>query len=132
MEEFKIKEALMNEFFVDLFKTVSESQVPCSKIVEDIYAAESAEDMNYVKTVGGTLMVPVLEILKLQEKWAYKLQLEKECAPKTKILFVEDGSVDFDELSEELSLTNPEIKCVLYRQGGSIPRLEDVNAPHNN
>ena len=58
--------------------------------------------------------------------------MEKECAPKTKLLFVEDGSVDFDELSEELSLTNPEIKCVLYRQGGSIPRLEDVNASHDN
>lgn len=132
MEELKIKEALMNEIFVDLFKTVSESQVPCSKIVEDIYAAESAEDMNYVKTVGGTLMVPVMEILKLQEKWAHKLQMEKDFAPKTKLLFVEDGTVDFDELTDELSLTNPEIKCVLYRQGGNIPRLEDINTSHNN
>lgn len=37
----------------------------------------------------------------------------------------EDGSVDVDELSNDLFITNPEIKVIVYRQGSNPPILSD-------
>ena len=42
-----------------------------------------------------------------------------------KFLFVEDGSVDLDEL-DSLVITNPEIKVLVVRQGGRVPELKEV------
>ena len=39
-----------------------------------------------------------------------------------KFLFVEDGSVDLDELKERLE-SNPEIAVVIYRAGSVPPQL---------
>lgn len=39
-----------------------------------------------------------------------------------KFLFIEDGSVDLDELRERLE-SNPEIAVVVYRQGSVPPQL---------
>ena len=41
----------------------------------------------------------------------------------TAFLYVEDGSVDYDELVEDLALHNPGIKVILYRQGSAKPEL---------
>lgn len=46
--------------------------------------------------------------------------------PIKKFLFVEDGSVDMEELGESLSQTNPEIKIIVYRQGSAMPCLRDL------
>lgn len=45
---------------------------------------------------------------------------------KTKFLFVEDGSVDLEEVEQSLAITNPEIKVVVYRQGAREPQLKDL------
>ena len=50
----------------------------------------------------------------------------KESTPVKKLLFVEDGSVDTDELEELLGMRNPEVKVVVYRQGARSPELVDV------
>lgn len=42
-----------------------------------------------------------------------------------KFLFIEDGSVDTDELGWQLG-GNPEIAIVVYRQGSMPPQLVDV------
>ena len=42
-----------------------------------------------------------------------------------KFLFVEDGSVDTDELGVQLE-KNPEIAIVVYRQGSTPPQLVEV------
>lgn len=42
----------------------------------------------------------------------------------TKLLLVEDGSVDVDELKEFLERTN--IKVVVYRQGAKMPEIIDL------
>lgn len=42
-----------------------------------------------------------------------------------KFLFVEDGSVDTDDLDKRLAST-PEIAIVIYRQGSLPPLLVDV------
>ena len=41
-------------------------------------------------------------------------------------MFVEDGSVDIDELLEEMSEKNPEIKVIVYRQGSNKPEFLDL------
>lgn len=46
--------------------------------------------------------------------------------PVKQFLFVEDGSVDTDELYEILERKNPEIQLVVYRQGGIRPELVEV------
>ncbi len=51
----------------------------------------------------------------------------KESQPIKKFIFVEDGSVDVDELEETLYARNPEIKVVVYSQGSRAPGLVDVN-----
>nr|DAK85949.1 MAG TPA: hypothetical protein [Caudoviricetes sp.] len=42
-----------------------------------------------------------------------------------KFLFVEDGSVDTDDLAAQLE-NNPEIAIVVYRQGSLPPQLVDI------
>ena len=42
-----------------------------------------------------------------------------------KFLFIEDGSVDIDDLGERLA-GNPEIAVVVYRQGSLPPQLVDI------
>ena len=42
-----------------------------------------------------------------------------------KVLFVEDGSVDVDELQEML----PEVPIIIYRQGSLKPEFQDVDTP---
>ena len=42
-----------------------------------------------------------------------------------KVLFVEDGSVDVDELQEML----PEVPVIIYRQGSLKPEFVDVDTP---
>jgi hypothetical protein len=48
---------------------------------------------------------------------------KKRLTPKTKFLYVEDGSVDLEELEDKLFDTNPEIQIVTYRQGSCPPSL---------
>lgn len=48
--------------------------------------------------------------------------------PIKKFLFVEDGSVDTDELQEVLEERAPDIRMVVYRQGSVHPELVDVEA----
>jgi hypothetical protein len=51
---------------------------------------------------------------------------EKTSIPVQKFIFVEDGSVDADELIETLAESNPEIKVIVYRQGAATPELVEV------
>lgn len=44
--------------------------------------------------------------------------------PARQILFVEDGSVDLDELKTALQGTS--IKAVVYRQGSAMPQLVNL------
>ena len=49
-----------------------------------------------------------------------------ESLPKTytKIMYVEDGSVDVAELESEL----PDTKIIVYRQGACPPELKDIQS----
>ena len=44
------------------------------------------------------------------------------------IIYVEDGSIDYDELVDSLDETT---KVILYRQGSQPPRVEQLQQPIN-
>ena len=44
------------------------------------------------------------------------------------IIYVEDGSVDYDELVDSLDETT---KVILYRQGSQPPKIEQLQQPIN-
>ena len=54
-----------------------------------------------------------------------RMSEEKLLTPIQKFLFIEDSSVDIDELKDKLYYSNPEIKVVVYRQGCNPPKLID-------
>lgn len=56
----------------------------------------------------------------MRKKFKYK--------PYKKFLFVEDGSIEWEELQIELEKTNPEIKLIVYRQGSKMPDLIDIKS----
>ena len=64
------------------------------------------------------------DVRKIIDNACYKVQ--NDLQPVKKFMFVEDGSVDVDDLEERLSTTNPEVKVVVYRQGGLPPVLRDL------
>ena len=47
----------------------------------------------------------------------------------SKLLLVQDGSVDIDALEEDLKDSN--LRIVVYRQGSIAPMLLDINADNN-
>lgn len=51
-----------------------------------------------------------------------KVKLDKQT--KWKLLLVEDGSVDVDELQQFFHEQNMKIKIVIYRQGAPKPELQ--------
>lgn len=53
-------------------------------------------------------------------------QREEWHRPYKKFMFVEDGSVDIEQLEEEMEAKHPEIKVVVYRQGAKRPELIEV------
>lgn len=67
----------------------------------------------------------------IAEKVAEEVCCQGLAAEKVKkFLFIEDGSVDTDELGWRLE-NNPEIAIVVYRQGSMPPQLVDVKEHGN-
>lgn len=88
---------------------------------------------NYLYEIGYRKIsdeVVVLTREELAEERRRAVEYEKSVESKPpkveKFLFVEDGSVDVDNLDNELWERNPEIMIVMYRQGGAKPELVEV------
>ena len=91
-------------------------------------SAEVAENKDgFPKFPAEEKFVPLGFITRFIEDKFARVEQEKEIEklkrPIEKFLFVEDGTVDTDELIETLSIKNPEIHVVVYRQGGRPPEL---------
>lgn len=65
----------------------------------------------------------VLDILKNTRE---ELDASNERLPKTytKVMYIEDGSLDVKELESEL----PDTKIIVYRQGSAPPELRDIQS----
>ena len=76
--------------------------------------------------VDGTPVVSFNTVCDLINNAEREVILKTSQTPIKKFLFVEDGTVDTDELEEILESRNPEIKVIVYRQGGRPPELQEV------
>lgn len=95
------------------------------KIIEIV---KKAIDDNSVTTYGEDDMVSIDgdDVDHIAEEVAEEVCCQELAVEKVKkFLFVEDGSVDTDELGRQLE-NNPEIAIVVYRQGSTPPQLVDV------
>lgn len=71
----------------------------------------------------------ILYITDYEQKDGYIVWSDVEEPKPQKIkrfLFVEDGSVDFEELEKRILMTNPETCLIRYRQGAIRPELVEV------
>lgn len=93
-----------------------------------IAIARKAIDDNSVTAYGEDDIVSIDgdDVDHIAEEVAEEVCCQELAVGKVKqFLFVEDGSVDTDELVRQLE-NNPEIAIVAYRQGSTPPQLVDV------
>ena len=130
-------DALINEAEINVTTVFDKCTVVSVKLKNGFVLTESSacvDKANYNVEIGKKACLERIKN-KLWELEGYYLQKEffnkKEAFNKRieKFLFVEDGTVDVDELTETLSKKNPEIYVVVYRQGGRQPEL--INNPYN-
>lgn len=106
---------MKDKFIKELLKELDHMAVTTAQVKRDVNKGIVEKDAR---------MIPLSRLLGVINNLDRLIEMEnKETAPKTKIMYVEDGSVDYDELVESLSNTNPEIKVVLYRQGSRTPEI---------
>ena len=87
-------------------------------------AGDIAENVENKKTDKGKRYISIDDLIYMVDNIDYCIeQASKSLMPKTKFLYVEDGSVELDLLERSLLETNPEIKVITYRQGSAPPIL---------
>lgn len=104
-----------------------------------IKGEQIARDYEQNVDMGENRFVP-LDMVKWEAENILEMIRVEECqnriskTPIKKFLFIEDGSVDIDDLIQDIENKNPEIKVVIYRQGAQPPLLKDigVNNEDNN
>lgn len=112
----KMIEGMKYERFKEiLLSEIAKLSVP--KVALEKKLADIPDDFMFIDTI---ILVDTIKRIDFDIK-----NEERATTPKTKFLYVEDGSVDVDNLREELSLTNPEIQVVIYRQGSNPPILQE-------
>lgn len=108
------------QILTELMCMSSTTNCSIDEIVKD---KESGVPLDFKFVPLGILTRFVDDIRAREEQERKDEELKK---PIKKFLFVEDGSVDCDKLIEDLSMKNPEIKVVVYRQGAREPQLKEV------
>ena len=93
---------------------------------DSIKASQIKTDVENLYIDGEERVIPISNLTVMIQTIDEMLEEEnKRIMPKTKFLYVEDGSVDLDELQSDLLESNPEIKIIVYRQGSHPPILSD-------
>lgn len=97
-----------------------------SILAKDLVNIEGINQSNekFISLAEITRFIQDMRHIEEQDK-ERKIREEKFKTPVQKFLFIEDGSVDVDELIDKLYYSNPEIKVVIYRQGCNPPKLID-------
>jgi len=106
----------MKDIFVkSLLSKIPKISMPKSSCEKYLKKADDDEGF-----IGVNVLIDLINKLDYQLK-----EEEKRLTPKTKFLYIEDGSVDVDALEADLFETNPEIKVIVYRQGSCPPILSE-------
>lgn len=79
-----------------------------------------------MKVGGNNQYVTLTGVNRVLKDLIKSLELDNiKSTPIKKFLFIEDGSLDADDLTVSLAESNPEIQVVVYRQGSARPVLID-------
>jgi hypothetical protein len=114
---------MLDKFLSKLFEKISSStQTPLS-LSNWLDDDSNIANTKYINV--ELLSVFINEVLRDLE--AEKIREESK-KPIEKFMYIEDGSVDTDELIAELEITNPEIKVIVYRHGSQPPHLFDIQS----
>ena len=126
-------------FLTKMVERVYKSAITTDDIVEDyedrVDRGENISEMRKSKWIPVEFIECVISELQMAEfKEECKIAEEKRKQeerdalkkPYKKFLFIEDGSVDIDELELRLADSNPEIKIVVFRNGAMMPQLVEV------
>lgn len=121
---------MLDRFLKNLYMRISAECIPAKDI--DFLIREDDFDKNTNVISVDVLQTHIdLIIQVLKEEQRQKEIKERNEMPIKKFMYIEDGSVDTDELIEELERTNPEIKVIVYRHGSQPPKLFDVQSNDN-
>lgn len=112
---------MLDKFLSKLYQKLNEITIPAIQIANDF---DEHDEIRYDKYVNISNFNWLIGELK-KELFEEQLQEERK-RPYKKLMFVEDGSVDIDELEAEIQNRNPEIKLVVYRQNSNKPELLDI------
>lgn len=100
----------------------------------DCISEKASQSMpNKLQFVPYEVIQNFIEVVRETERYEEEKRIES--VPIKQFLYVEDGSVDTDNLITELKMKNPEIKVIVYRQGSERPQLTDMecnNGKNNN
>ena len=116
---------MLDRFIKNLYETIIDNTIQA----KDVNFLVEEEEINERDD-----LIPASWLKREIERIQFQLNVEKsesemlkiKKTPIKKFLYVEDGSVDTNELINELSITNPEIRVIVYRQGSRPPILLDV------
>lgn len=108
---------MKDKFIKKLLARLNIEGVKASQIKTDVENLCIDGEERFILIPNLTVMIQTIDEMLEEEN--------KRITPKTKFLYVEDGSVDLDELQSDLFESNPEIKIIVYRQGSQPPILSD-------
>lgn len=107
------------KFILDnLFKEVVNKTISGEQVIEDCKKNENIKRENFISTQFLNFIID-----SLGQEFEIK---KREREPIKKLIFVEDGSIDIDDLEEELSIRNTDMKIVVYRNGSNKPEIKEI------
>jgi hypothetical protein len=84
-------------------------------------------ERNLKKCADENGMISIKDLERETTAVLNELRIEElETTPIQKFIFVEDGSIDTDDLEQRLFTSNPEVKVIVYRQGSRAPEVVEV------
>lgn len=116
---------MIDKFLNKLYEVIGLENLTAEEIRYLLEEDEISKDLKYI-SLGA--IFDIIKVIKEDIKKEQFAEQEKENwhRPYKKFMFVEDGSVDIDNLIEEMEVKHPEIKVIVYRQGANKPEFLDL------
>ena len=116
---------MLERFLLNLYERITDIEIPAKSFDEMIKEEEINPNEYFISVPILKKHIDNIKFLLEEEQRAKQIQEEMK-KPVKKFLYIEDGSVDTDTLINELAITNPEIRVIVYRQGADKPEFLDL------
>ena len=116
---------MIDKFLNKLYEVIGLENLTAEEIRYLLEEDEISKDLKYISLGAIFETIKVIKEEIKREQFAEQ-QKEDWHRPYKKFMFVEDGSVDIEQLEEEMEAKHPEIKVIVYRQGANKPEFLDL------